>query len=240
MIRLIHSHYRREVMDHIPELKRVAEVYRGQGYDVIVRPEPGQLPPFARDFQVEIVGRRGGEGVLVAVRRNREELAADEDMQRYAEVTGRQPGWRFDFAILEGEDPQARDMQDALEFSRDDLLRSLEQVEDLGRAGFVRYAVIAAWAMLEAAMRMRLRTSGREAGWGSMPRQMLRELYSAGILTPDEFHRIEQAFRLRNRIVHGFAPSPAEPNESDAAVARLLGEVALRLIHESHPVKQSA
>jgi hypothetical protein len=79
-------------MDLLQELKRVADAYRGQGYDVIVRPNPDQLPPFAKDFNVEIVGRRGAEGVLVAVRKNRDEVAADNDMQRYAEITGTQPG----------------------------------------------------------------------------------------------------------------------------------------------------
>src|SRR5260370_1248892 len=32
-------------------------------------------------------------------------LAADTNMARYAEITSSQPGWRFDFAILEAEDP---------------------------------------------------------------------------------------------------------------------------------------
>src|SRR6476660_1437036 len=107
-------------MDLLQELKRVADVYRGQGYDVTVRPSPDQLPPFAKDFKVEIVGRRGAEGVLVAVKKDRDEVAADGNMQRYAEITGTQPGWRFDFAILEAENPKAREVRGAQEFSGDD------------------------------------------------------------------------------------------------------------------------
>src|SRR5207248_2735950 len=139
------------------------------------------------------------------------------DMQRYAEITGAQPGWRFDFAILESEKPNTREVRGAKELSEDDINRSIEQARELSRIGFTRFAVVAAWATLEAAMRMRLRAFGQEAGWGSMPRQMTRELYSAGALSPDEFRRIEVASQLRNQIVHGFASQPAEPGDSEAA-----------------------
>ena len=220
-------------MDLEQELNRVADPYRARGYDVTVRPRPDQLPPFAKDFRVEIVARRAAEGVLVAVRTNRDELAADGDIQRYAEVTGNHPGWRFDFAILEAENPKAREVRGSREFSSDDVSQSLEQAGELNRLGFSRFAVIAAWAALEAAMRMRLRALGQEAGWGSMPQQMLRELYSAGALSPDEFRRVETASQLRNQIVHGFALQPAQAGNSEAAVVQLLSDLARRLVSES-------
>jgi hypothetical protein len=220
-------------MDYEQELYRLADTYRGHGYDVTVRPGPDQLPPFARDFRVEILGRRGAEGVLVAVRKDRDEMAADSNMPRYAETTGAQPGWRFDFAILEPEKPNAREARGAKELSEEDIDKSLGQARELSRMGFTRLAVVAAWATLEAAMRMRLRALGQDAGWGSMPRQMTRELYSAGELSPDEFRRIESASQLRNEIVHGFLPQPAEPGDSEAAMVEVLSNVAHRLVSES-------
>lgn len=227
-------------MDLQQELKRVADAYRDRGYDVTVQPGPDQLPSFAKDFRIEIVGRRGTEGVLVAVRKNRDELAADGDMQRYAEVTGSQPGWRFDFAILEAENPKAREVRGAREFSGDDISGALEQARELRRMGFTRYAVIAAWAALEAAMRIRLRALGQTTGWGSMPGQMGKELYSAGALSPDEFRGVEAAAQLRNQIVHGFAPRAVAPGESEAELVQLLCDLAGRLVSESEPAKQPA
>jgi HEPN domain-containing protein len=227
-------------MDIEHELNRVADGYRAQGYSATIRPEPDQLPMFAKDFKLEIVGRRGTEGVLVAVKKNRDEVAADSNMQRYAEITGTQPGWRFDFVILEAENPKAREARGAREFSSEDITHSLDQAENLSRMGFTRFAVIAAWAALEAAMRMRLRASGQEAGWGSMPRQMLRELYSAGAFTPDEFHRVELASQLRNQIVHGFSSQVAENESSEVATVQILKDVTRRLVSESQPVKQPA
>src|SRR5262249_3417253 len=127
-------------MDLLQEIKRLADVYQGQGYDVTVRPSVDQLPDFAKEFQVEILARRGAEGVLVSVKRNRDELAADRELPRYAEVTGAQPGWRFDLAVLEAENPKARELRGAQEFSSQDITHSLEQAEQLRSTGFTRYA----------------------------------------------------------------------------------------------------
>lgn len=225
-------------MELTEELNRVADAYRGQGYNVTVHPAPDDLPAFARDFKVELLGQRGGEGVVVAVRRNRDEVAADADMQRYAEVTGTQPGWRFDFAILEAENPKARELGGTQELSERDILKSLEQAEALSRMGFSRFAVVAAWAALEAAMRKRLRGFGQEAEWPSMPRQMLKELYSAGELSPDEFHRVDMATRLRNEIVHGFAPRLSNADYSEASEVQFLSDLSRRLVSELQPEAQ--
>jgi hypothetical protein len=45
------------------------------------------------------------------------------------------------------------------------------------------------------AMRRQLRTAGEAAGRATMPRQMLTDLYSAGIVSFQEFPRLEQAYR---------------------------------------------
>lgn len=227
-------------MDFEKALNQFADGYRAKGYDIVVRPGSDQLPDFAKDFKIEIVGRRAAEGVLVIVKKNRDELAADSNAPRYAEITNAQPGWRLDLAILEGENPMARELRGAREFSEDEISQSLEKAGELSRIGFPRYGMIAAWAALEAAMRIRLRASGEQVGWGSPPRQMLRELYSAGAFTPDEFRRVELASQLRNQIVHGFAPQPAEAGNSETAMVQLLSDVTRRLVSESHPMKQPA
>lgn len=220
-------------MDTGQELQRIADVYRGQGYDVVVHPGPDQLPGFAKDFRIEILGRRGAESVLVAVRKNRNEFAADQGMQRYAEVTGSQPGWRFDFAILEAENPHAREVPGAREFTRDDIAHSLEAAAELSRGGFTRYAVIPAWAALEAAMRLRLHSLAPGAEWGGKTREMVKELYSAGALSPDEYRRVQVASQIRNQLVHGFAPQTAGTGDSERELVRLLGDIAGRLVGES-------
>lgn len=227
-------------MDIDHELDRVANLYRAQGYEITVLPGPDQLPSFARDFSVEIVGHENNEGVLVAVRKNRDALASDENMQRYAEVIGNQPGWRFDFAILEAENPNAREVRGAQEFTESEIEVSLQQADELIDKGYDRYAVIAAWAGLEAAMRIRLRAWGQEIDWSSNPRQMLKELYSTGAISPDEFHQVSEASQIRNRIVHGFKTDLIQADQSDSELVQVMSTVARRLINQSPPTRQTA
>ncbi len=210
------------------ELKRVADSYASQGYQIVLRPGPDQLPPFAKDFKVEVVGKRGSEGVLVAVKRNRDELAADAEVARYADAASKQAGWRLDLVVLEGVSPLGREARGAHDFSGEDISKSLTEAEQMARMGFVPAAVITAWAGLEAAMRMRLRAAGQKAGWGTMPRGMLNELYSSGVLTPDDFRELEKALQLRNEIVHGFSS-----RGMDAGAVPLLSDIARRLLAES-------
>lgn len=225
-------------MEPTHELDRVADDYRAQGYVVTVRPGADQLPAFARDFSVELVGRRGPDGVLVAVRKNREAVAADADMPRFAEATAAESGWRFDLVVLEAEAPRAH-ARELREPSSADIARVLGRAAELSGRDYSDLAIVAAWSALEAAMRMRLRALGQPAGWGSAPRQMARELYSAGAIVRDELDLIESTAQLRNAIVHGFAPEPG-PSAEPEVTPRRLGDLARRLLQDSQTALQAA
>jgi hypothetical protein len=216
-------------MDFDQELKRLADTYASQGYQVTIRPNPGALPAFAKDFRIEILGTRGTEGVLVAVKKNLDEAAADSNLTRYAEITGLQKGWRFDFAVLEAADPSSREFDGAREFSEEDIEESFNQSLNMVRLGFLRPAVITAWAGFEAAMRLRLRAAGERTGWESSPRSMLNELYSNGVLNVAEFRKLETLARLRNQIVRGFI----SPLASEGGAVQVLCDIGQRLIEES-------
>jgi uncharacterized protein YutE (UPF0331/DUF86 family) len=216
-------------------LNHVADRYRGQGYKVIVRPGPDDLPPFAKDFEVEILATRADGGVLASVKGSPSDLQADPNLSKYAEVIEKQPGWRYDVFVL-GPDPQPTpEKRDAREPSEGEVRSSLDDAERMLRAGFVTQSLIAAWAALEAAMRHRLRAQGSEAGWGTSPRTMLNELVSSGVLSMSVFRDLEALFQLRNVLVHGFSAPAVEPR-----AVQLLVETARRLLDESHPAKQTA
>jgi len=74
-------------------LNHVADRYRAQGYKVVVRPGPDDLPDFAKDFKVEIIARRDDGCVLASVKKSQSDLEADREIPRYAEVTSEQPEW---------------------------------------------------------------------------------------------------------------------------------------------------
>jgi REase_AHJR-like len=216
-------------MDFERELQRVADLYRNQGFQVIVRPGPEDLPPFAQDFKIEILGVRDPERVLVAVKKNRNEAAADPNLPRYAEITNAEPGWRFDLVILEAEDRAYREIGNAREFSAEDVDDAFDKAREVARLGFVPPALIMAWSGFEAAMRLSLCAAGESINWGTPPRSMLRELYSNGTLSVEEFRRLETLSRVRNQIAHGFISSPA----ADGGEVTFLCNLGERLVEEA-------
>src|SRR6267143_4205511 len=118
-------------------LNQVAAGYRAQGYTVVVRPGPDDLPDFAKDFKVEILARRDDGCVLASAKKNQSDLEADPNVARYAEVTNEQRGWRFDVFVLGPETQPMPEKRESKEPSEDDIRRALDDVERMLQAGFV-------------------------------------------------------------------------------------------------------
>jgi hypothetical protein len=212
-----------------------AHRYRSLGYTVVVRPGPEDLPPFAKDFKVEILARRDDGSVLAVAKGSPFELEADPQVPRYAEVTNRQPGWRFDLFVLGPDSQPAAGNREAKEPQEEEIRSDLDAVQQLLQAGFLEQALVAAWAALEAAMRRRLRAEGEEVGWGTSPRTMLNELYSSGVLSTRVLRELEGLFQLRSAIVHGFSAPVVE-----ASSVLFLVDTARRLLTESQLAKHPA
>ena len=223
-------------MDIEQSLIHMADRYHSQGYQVVVHPEPKDLPEFAKTFKVEIVARRDDGSALVSAKKSPRELEADPNVAKYAEITEKQAGWRFDVVVL-GPDDETKmpDRRGAKEPSEEDLRNQVEIVRKLLEANLNQQALVLAWSVLEAAMRRRLQAEGEEAGWGSSPRTMLNELLSAGAISNSVFRDLEGLFQARSAIVHGFTMPIIEPG----AVNFIL-DVARKLLEESNMVKLPA
>lgn len=217
-------------------VKQIADQYRSQGYQVVVRPEPKDLPDFAKTFKVEIVARRDDESALVSVKMNPKELEADPNIPDYAEVTDKQPGWRFDLYALESDfETKFPDKRDAKEPTDEEVHQQVATVRRLLDANVHQQALVLAWSVLEAAMRRRLQAEGEDAGWGTSPRTMLNELLSAGAVSDTAFRDLERLFQVRNAVVHGFTMPTV-----DVTAVNLVLDVVRDLLEQSNQVKQPA
>jgi hypothetical protein len=216
-------------------LNYVADRYRSLGFNVVLRPGPNDLPPFAQDFRVEILATGTDANVLASVKASALELEADPNVSRYAELTGKQPGWRFDLMILGPENGLPKVDRHATEPSEDDIRKTLDEAERMLQAGFLTSSLIAAWGALEAAMRRRIRVDHGEAGWGTTARTLLNELYSSGAISTSVLRNLEELYQERNAIVHGFSAPSIEPK-----AVQFLRETTLRLLTESQPALQTA
>src|SRR5437588_12552537 len=111
-------------MDTEQRLNQMADRYRAQGYKVVVRPGPDDLPDFAKGFKVEIVARRDDGSAIASVKKSPSDLESDPNVARYAEIIEKQPGWRLDLIVLEPDVQPTPDKREAKEPSEDDIRRS--------------------------------------------------------------------------------------------------------------------
>jgi hypothetical protein len=101
--------------------ERVAQRYRDEGYQVVVRPFGEQIPPFIAGFQPDLIAIRGNEGVIVEIKINRMDLSRDHQISRLAEIVNARPGWRLDLVVLEPETTVEKAPQEAAEPSDEQL-----------------------------------------------------------------------------------------------------------------------
>ena len=227
------SNYPGDIMDMDSEIERVAQQYRDEGYAVEPRPGADRLPAFAANFAVDILAVRGIERVLVKVKRQRSDLEADPAIPQQAEITNRQPGWRYDLVVLNAGDPIQRITRDAREPSIDEIEQSLSHAESLIRAGDLRAGLVFGWAALEASMRY-VASSVELYMPKATPAELLRTLYGNGVLTRAEFDLLKRGFRFRTEIVHGLV-------STDFAADLVLGVTAIsRSLLTGEPDPRSA
>jgi hypothetical protein len=213
----------------------VADRYRNLGFKVGLHPRADDLPPFAKDFIVQILATKDDAAILVVAKSTPSELQADSEVARYAEITDKQPGWRLDVFVLGSDTPTVPEMRAVQEPADDDIRRATLDAERMLNEGFANQAVIAAWAVLEAAMRRRLVAGGGKAAYGTSPRTMLNELFSTGVFSNSVFRDLEGLLQLRNIIVHGFAV----PRFAPSSVEFLL-RTAGQLLESPPQAKQTA
>lgn len=209
-------------MDFQQQLQQVAKSYEDEGYTVVIAPQPGQLPPFAAGYEVHLLAAKGDQGVLVAVERNRKEFAAKPAIRDLADVTNRQPGWRFDLVILEAEPAEVRSLQGATEPTPEQIDQRLREAEELLKAGTTTAACVVAWGAFEAAMRRVV-----HEGYGAMPNVLLRRLYASGYISREDFSLLDEGHKVSTQVVHGFVPARLDERlvtETLRAARHLLGQ----------------
>lgn len=219
------------------QINRVADRYREQGYEVVVHPGPDALPPFAKDFKVEILANRSDSNVLASVKADARAFETDSELSRLAEAIGKHPNWRYDvFAVGPSEAPPPPEYKrEATELTDQQITEALDAAERLYQQGYAPQAVIAAWAAAESAMRHRIKAQGGKAAWGAAPRGMLSELLSSGVLSRDNYTKFRDLSHLRNVIVHGFAVP-----EIDPSVVPFLTNTARQLLADAKALDQAS
>jgi len=204
-------------MEFEKELARIVQQYHDEGYAVVTYPRDDQLDGFST-FGADILATRGNEKVLVQVKPTRAEVEADPSIPRRAEEVNARPGWRYDLVVLSEGDPVRRITRGSREPSNEEIDQTLVEVERLVETSHVRAAFVMAWSAFEAAMRQ-VASDVELYMPKTTPIELLRTLYGNGILSREEFARLNASYRVRTEIVHGLVSSPIDPDLIRGVVA---------------------
>jgi hypothetical protein len=121
-------------------------------------------------------------------------------------------------------------VSDEREPSVDQIRGMLTEADHAMLAGAPRAALMAAWAGLEAALRRVAIQIGGQGRIGVQPSILLREVFAAGELTPDEHRLLEGIRQVRTAAAHGLASA-----QIDANMMHQLKKTTLRLLGDSGP-----
>ncbi len=181
-------------------IAKVAQDYRRRGYDVEVEPRGPELPEFLGGFQPDLIARSPAESVVVEVKVGTR-TSVIERLREVAERVNRQPGWRFSLVFVSPDQPdQVSEAQPAPLSLLEERARNAEALLQEGQSE-------AAFLLLFSALEGILRFLGHRAHLpleSLPPSTLIRELYSEGEITREQFESLMRLLPIRNRLVHGF------------------------------------
>ena len=180
-------------------IAKVAEDYRRRGYDVAVAPRGSDLPEFLAGYQPDIIARSPTESVVVEVKVGTRTSVA-ERFREIAERVNRQPGWRFSLVYVSPSEPDQ--VLEAEPAPLPELQERAREADSLLQANQPEAAFLLYWSTLEGSLRL----LGRRAQLPleNLPSSaLIRELYSSGELSREEFDTLMRLLPMRNRLVHG-------------------------------------
>jgi len=179
---------------------RVADDYRRRGYEVEVEPSADAVPEFLRGLHPGLIARRPGDSVVVEVKVGTKTSVA-ERFREIAERVNKEPGWRFSLVFASPDEPNQ--ITEAEPAPRRLLEQRTQNAEDLLSTGQNEAAFLLLWSALEGILR-HLGERAQLPLANLPPSALMRELYSAGEISREEFEMLVGLFPLRNQLVHGF------------------------------------
>jgi uncharacterized protein YutE (UPF0331/DUF86 family) len=182
--------------------ERVAQSYREAGYEVFLDPEPTMIPFDLGRYRPDILARKENLNLIIEVKSNFNMGVSYERMREVIEEARRHEGWRF-VLVTERDLAEIPSRDDADQPSWAEIQNGMKNAERLKSMGEQQAAYLLLWIAFEQA----IRKLSIEAGLPLerlAPAVMIRQLYSEGVLSMEQFDAARSCLETRNFVVHGF------------------------------------
>lgn len=181
-------------------IAKVADDYRRRGYEVDVVPRGPRVPEFLGGFQPDLIARSPAESVVVEVKVGAR-TSVVERFREVAERVNRQPGWRFALVFVNPNQPD--EISEAQPAPLSVLRERVRNADALFQGGQSEAAFLLFFSGLEGILRF-LGQRAQLPLESLPPSTLIRELYSAGEISRQQFESLMHFLPIRNQMVHGF------------------------------------
>ena len=187
------------------EIERVAQQYRERGYRVLIEPRGNDIPSFLRGTSPDLLVFSVDESVLIEVKRTSQVQNA-QDLAEFARRIEAHPGWRFELITINPLISIASASPRTERWTRADIQGRLEEARLAASAGYLRAALLIAFAATEAAAfewaEITLATDLSGVPLRTL-RALVRKMVFEGVLGQREFTEFQRVDKLRNAVAHG-------------------------------------
>lgn len=188
----------------VKRLYEVAQEYRAKGYRVLVGPSQRELPDFLRGFEPDLVVTSDQDNAAVTIK-TRGALIGSTALSRMAAAIEQRPGWRCELVLVPSDVDREQRLPESADVTRVDAL--LAQARDLGRSSI---AIVPAVAAAENAMLIALGREGLDLP-SPHPSAAMKTLFAYGILSREQYEKLDGAMQIRDDIAHGRTDVDAAP-----------------------------
>lgn len=183
----------------------VADEYRRKGYEVARDVALDFLP----GFHADLIARKDDEVRVIEVK-TRSSLAANPQIGEMARIVDEKRGWTFELRLV-GEPHRADIPKDGQPSKVTDVDERIDEAKRALAAGLPGAALLLAWSAVEASARKAVVAEGiaeeRVAAGGNA----LDQAVFLGVISRDDYRRLNEVHRQRNALAHGFDVS--DPDE---------------------------
>jgi len=186
-------------------IKRVAEKYENDGYEVIIKPGQQYIPFDLGNYRPDLLARKGiNDGYIFEIKKDKSYVSIDQ-IKDVASSTDAHNGWHF--VLVTGDDISYKEP----ELDKEIPVLSWQQIASEKQKGerFIlqneyEVAFWFFWRAIDAMMR-------RYAREISMPidrlptSSLINHLYSHGELSIDQYDKLSDLRQIRNQLAHGLS-----------------------------------
>lgn len=183
-------------------LREIAREYRQRGYDVLIEPQPDQLPDFLARFRIDMLARSSEENVVVEVRTH-ETLTDAPELDAIAQALHNKISWRFELVVTNSGDQSFVPFKNAISLHHRDITYRLHEARQLSDQEHGEAALLLAWSATEAFLRF---IADAEAipvtQYNAI--HVMKSLFIYGVLDTEQYQVLQEGLQARNMVVHGY------------------------------------